>query len=138
MASTLLLDRTLWDLCLTTEGNIAVASEPYAIAQDVASAVRLFDAELWYDTGKGVPYFSEILGHQPPLSLMKAEFVKAALTVPLVASVKVFVSNSGAQQSSHHDHLVAEREVTGQIQITDTSNTTVVVTGNLLNSPIPQ
>ena len=126
MASTLLLDRTLWDLCLTTEGNIAVASEPYAIAQDVASAVRLFDAELWYDTAKGVPYFSEILGHQPPLSLMKAEFVKAALTVPLVASVKVFVSNT------------AEREVTGQIQITDTSNQTVVVTGNLLNSPIPQ
>ena len=126
MASTFLLDRTLWDLCLTTEGNIAVASEPYAIAQDVASAVRLFDAELWYDTAKGVPYFSEILGHQPPLSLMKAEFVKAALTVPLVASVKVFVSNT------------AEREVTGQIQITDTSKTTVLVTGNLLNSPIPQ
>ena len=126
MASTLLLDRTLWDLCLTTEGNIAVASEPYAIAQDVASAVRLFDGELWYDTIKGVPYFSEILGHQPPLSLMKAEFVKAALTVPLVASVKVFVSNT------------AEREVTGQIQITDTSKQTVVVAGNLLNSPIPQ
>jgi hypothetical protein len=126
MASTLLLDRTLWDLCLTTEGNIAVASEPYAIAQDVASAVRLFDSELWYDTDKGVPYFSEILGHQPPLSLMKAEFIKAALTVPLVASVKVFVSNT------------AEREVTGQIQITDTSQRTVVVTGNLLNSPIPQ
>ena len=126
MASTLLLDRTLWDLCLTTEDNIAVASEPYAIAQDVASAVRLFDGELWYDTAKGVPYFSEILGHQPPLSLMKAEFVKAALTVPLVASVKVFISNT------------AEREVTGQIQITDTSKQTVVVTGNLLNSPIPQ
>ncbi len=126
MAATLLLDRTVWDLCLTTDGNIAVATEPYAIAQDVASAIRLFDAELWYNTGKGVPYFAKILGHQPPLSLMKAEFAKAALTVPLVASVKTFISNT------------ADRNVTGQVQITDTSGTTVVVSGNLLNSPIPQ
>jgi hypothetical protein len=122
---TLLLDRTVWDLCLTTDGNLAVAQAPYAIAQDVASAVRLFAGELWYDTAKGVPYFSEILGHQPPLSLMKAEFTKAALTVPLTASVKVFISGT------------SDRNVTGQIQITDTSGVTVAVTGNL-NSPIPQ
>jgi len=122
---TLLLDRTLWDLCLDSDRNIAVASEPYAIAQDVASAVRLFSGELWYDTAKGVPFFEHILGHQPPLGLLKAAFAKAALTVPETATVKVFVSGTRG------------REVTGQIQITDTSGTTVVVAG-ALNSPTPQ
>lgn len=123
---TLLLDRTVWDLCLTTDGDIATASAPYAIAQDVASAIRLFSGELWYDTAKGVPYFEKILGHQPPLSLMKTEFAKAALTVPLTVTAKVFISST------------LNREVVGQVQITDTSGQTVVVTGNLLNSPIPQ
>ena len=50
VAATLLLDRTTWDLCLDANGNIAMATGPYAIAQDVASAVRL-----WHDTTKGVP-----------------------------------------------------------------------------------
>lgn len=122
---TLLLDRTLWDLTKTTNGDIALANKPYAIAQDVASAVRLFAGELWYDTTKGVPYFTEILGHQPPLALLKAEISKAALSVPLVASVKVFVDG------------VHGRAVTGQIQITDTGGTTAVVAGSL-NAPIPQ
>ena len=38
MANTLLLDRTVWDLLLDGSGNIAIATEPYATAQDVASA----------------------------------------------------------------------------------------------------
>ena len=40
--STLLLDQTEWDLVLDASGNIALASPPYALAQDVASAVRTF------------------------------------------------------------------------------------------------
>ncbi len=125
MASTLLLDRTTWDLCKDLSGNIAVATEPYAIAQDVASAVRLFEGELWYQTLKGVPYFDQILGHQPPLGLLKAAFTTAALTVPEVASVKVFVSGDSKT-----------RELTGQIQITDTSGNQTVLTG-ALNNPTP-
>lgn len=124
MASTLLLDRTLWDLCLDAQGNIGLATEPYAIAQDVASAVRLFDGELWYDTTKGVPYFQQILGRAPPLGVMKAAITAAALTVPLVASVKVFISAAEG------------REIIGQIQVTDTGGTTSVLSGSL-SSPTP-
>lgn len=36
---TLLLDQKSWDLTLDAAGNIAVAAEPYAIAQDVASVI---------------------------------------------------------------------------------------------------
>lgn len=121
---TLLLDRATWDLTLNTTGNIAVASEPYAIAQDVASAVRLFRGELWYDTGPGIPYFEQILGRAPPLGVLKSAISKAALTVPEVASVKVFVSAAEG------------REIIGQIQVTDTGGTTTVLTGSL-SSPTP-
>lgn len=90
---TLLLDNTLWDLCLDAAGNIAVASDPYQRAQSVANAIRLFAGELWYDQTKGVPYFAQILGHAPPLSLFREFMVRAAETVPGVAGA-VCVINS--------------------------------------------
>lgn len=120
--STLLLDRTLWDLCVDSKGNIAVAADPYAIAQDVASACKLFQGELYYDTTQGVPYFQEILGHRPPLSVFKAALVKAALTVPGVQSAVVFVSS------------LTNREIQGQIQVTTTTGAVVVVS---LGSLVP-
>ena len=85
-----------WGLTLNASGNIATAydSAPvapalrplYALAQDVASAIRLFQDELWYDTTQGLPYFQQILNHKPPAEFLKAQFVAAALTVPGVAS----------------------------------------------------
>lgn len=83
---TLLLDTAAWDLVLDSSGNIAVATEPYAIAQDVASALRLFQGELWYNDVPGVPYFADILGKAPPVQLFKELMVRAALTVPGVVS----------------------------------------------------
>jgi hypothetical protein len=119
----LLLDRTTWDLCLDANGNIAVASDPYSIAQDVACAIRLFKGELWYDTTKGVPHFQQILGHHPSLSVLKAALRTAALTAPDAASAAVFISG------------VQNREVQGQVQVTSTSGATVVVTG--ITTPKP-
>lgn len=87
-SATLLLDQTVWDLCLDAAGNIAVATEPYSAAQDVASAIRLFSGELWYDTTAGVTYFQQILGHFPPPSLIQAKMVEAALTVPGVTAAQ--------------------------------------------------
>lgn len=86
MNTTLLLDVGQWDVVLDAAGNLAIASPPYASAQDVASAIRLFAGELWYDQSKGIPYFQEILGESPPLSLFQAYLVAAAMTVPNVVS----------------------------------------------------
>jgi len=105
----LLLDRTAWDLVLDASGNIACATEPYAIAQDVACACKLFAGELWYATNKGIPYFSEILGHWPPLAVVRAELVKAAMTVPGVVSAQVVISS------------LKDRTLTGQVQFIDTT-----------------
>lgn len=79
---TLLLDLTNWDLVLDASGNVAVASLPYAAAQDVASAQRTFEGEVWYNSLLGIPYFTDILGQNPPISLFQAYMIQAALTVP--------------------------------------------------------
>ncbi|AMM14253.1 hypothetical protein AX768_09240 [Burkholderia sp. PAMC 28687] len=106
--NTLLLDQTTWDLCLDASGNEAVASDPYAIAQDVATAVRTFLSECWYDTTLGIPYFQDILGQQPPLSLITAQMQRVALTVPGVGTAVCVIGSFD------------QRTVTGQIQLTDT------------------
>ena len=103
----LLLDQTAWDLVLTASGDIAVCTEPYSLAQDVANACRLFSAELYYDTSKGIPYRQDILGHWPPLPIVRARLVEAALTVPGVVSAHVVITQ------------LAGRTLTGQILIID-------------------
>lgn len=108
----LLLDQTAWDLVLDAAGNIACASEPYAIAQDVACACRLFAGELWYDTSQGVPYFTEILGQWPPLPLVRARLVEAALTVAGVVSAQVIIGS------------LKDRTLAGQVQFIDTTGAT--------------
>ncbi|MBI1213614.1 MAG: hypothetical protein GC190_19320 [Alphaproteobacteria bacterium] len=97
---TLLLDTVAWDLVTDTAGNIAVASEPYALAQDAASAIRLFQGELWYDTSQGVPYWTVILGLSAPLALVKSQFVAAALTVPGVIGAECFITSFSGRRMS--------------------------------------
>lgn len=105
---TILLDTLLWDLVVDVRGNIALASEPYALAQDAASAVKTFLGEVWYDTTLGVPY-QDILGKDPQLSLLKAKLVAAAEAVPGVVSAAVFITS------------IAERTVRGQVQVRNTA-----------------
>lgn len=112
---TLLLDQTLWDLCLDASRNIAVASDPYASAQDVASALRLFKGELYYDTALGVPYFGQILGEQPTLEFMEAQFVQAALRVPGIVSATAAITS------------LINRQVQGQVRVTDKNGVSTTV-----------
>lgn len=117
MASTLLLDRTTWDLVLDADGDIAVASDPYSLAQDAASAIKTFSdggpnglGECYWDTSLGIPYFTVVF-RGPPVSVsrMKQMFVDAALTVPDVASAQCFISQAG------------DRVLGGQVQVTSKS-----------------
>lgn len=107
--NTILLDTVAWDLVLDVGGNIAVASQPYSLAQDAASAIKLFQGELWYDVSQGIPYWAQILGENPSLSLMKAKWTTAALTVPGVASAVCYISS------------ITDRIVGGQVQVTSST-----------------
>lgn len=104
--STILLDTATWDLVLDANGNIAVASEPYSLAQDAASAIRTFLGEVYWDTTLGLPYLSQVLAHNPPVSRLKSLFEDAALTVPGVAAAQCFISS------------MSDRSVVGQVQVT--------------------
>lgn len=106
--NTLLLDQSAWDLVLDVNGNIALAGVPYSIAQDVASAVRTFLGECWYNTNLGLPYWQQILGDFPPLQFVRQQIITSALTVPNVASVEVTFTS------------FVDRNVSGQILIIDT------------------
>lgn len=90
---TLLLDRSAWDLVLDASGNIALAAEPYSLAQDAASAVKTFLGECWYDNTVGLPHFSEVLGHWPPAALIKSLVERQALTVPGVTSADCTITS---------------------------------------------
>lgn len=111
---TILLDQLSGDLVLDISNNIAVAESPYALAQDAASAIKLFEGELYYDVTKGVPYFTAILGKLPPIALIKQHLADAALTVPGVTSARVFLT------------AVSNRTLSGQVQISDATGITSV------------
>lgn len=127
MASTLLLDQTLWDLVLDSNGNIAVASEPYSLAQDAASAIKTFLGECYWDTTLGVDYFNLIFKGPPPsIATLKQIFVNAALTVPDVAAADVFFTS------------LSGRMLVGQVQVTSESTGQVAaINFNVINPQGP-
>lgn len=113
MATTLLLDRTSWDLVADASGNVAMASVPYAPVQDVASAVRVFQGECWYDTNLGLPYLANILGRTQSAPVFRADVEDAAKTVPLVDAAQCVLTQ-----------ITVERRLSGQILLTLTDGTT--------------
>lgn len=104
---TWLLDPNTWDLLVDASGNLAIADEPYAIAQDVASACKLAKGELWYNADIGIPYFQSILGKSPNVALIKKYFEDAALSVPGVVKASVSITS------------VINRNLTGTVNFTD-------------------
>jgi len=109
---TLLLDTLAWDLVVDATGNIAVAAEPYSQSQDAASEVRTFAGEVYFDTSKGIPYFEQVLGKSPPLSLVRSYIVDAALLVPGVTGAQCYFTGW------------TDRRLSGQIQVTNSDGAT--------------
>lgn len=113
---TLRLNTATWDLTVDAYGNIATVGGGYAIAQDVASEVRLFLGELWYDMARGVPYFEVILGKMPSPQFMKTKFIEAGSLTPEVAEITCYLSGVGKN-----------RLLEGQLQIIDVNGQLSVV-----------
>ena len=107
MANTILLNPVTWDMLVDAQGNIAMASEPYSLAQDVASAIKTFLGEAYYNTNLGVPYFQNILGYTESASYLATQFEAAALSVPDIVS---------AQLTSL---ALTDRSLTGTLKFTD-------------------
>lgn len=114
MATTYQLDPVTWDLVIGADGGYATVSGAAQIAQDVASAVRTFAQECWYDITQGLPYFASILGKMPAQAFLKAQITAACLTVPTVTAV------------GFNALAVANRKLTGQILVSTTESATPI------------
>ena len=90
--NTIALSSPAWDLEVDANGNIAMASGPNAIAQDVASAISTFLGEVYYDTSQGIPYFTSVLAQPYSPSLIQALLVQAALAVPGVVKAQATIT----------------------------------------------
>lgn len=110
------LNTVSWDIELDSNGNLSLAAEDYSIAQDVASAIRTFLGECWYDVTLGLPYFGKILGERPPASYITSLVVQAALTIATVTSATV------ARLA-----LNANRQLTGTVIVVSTESTQPLV-----------
>lgn len=111
----LTLDLDNWDLTLDAGGDIATATGPYAIAQNVANAVRLFTNDAFYDPQRGIPHSIVDLGFLPQESVVRSRVGAAARGVEGVATVEV-------------ENLdLEERVLTGNIQLTTSEGDTVDV-----------
>jgi hypothetical protein len=116
--NTLLLAINTWDLTVDASGNIGLASDPYAVAQNIATAARTFQGEVWYNKLLGIPYFQSILGKQPNAQFIRAQYVAVAEAVEGVASAQFFFT------------LFKKRTLSGQIQATLEDGTIVTVSTN--------
>lgn len=115
--STLFLDPDSWDLTLDASRSIALATYPYEQAQTVANACRLWRGEAPYNTNRGMPYDTAILGKQLPQRVLAGWYETEAVSVgcsPAVASA-VAVLQYG------------NRALTGQIQCTLDDGTVINV-----------
>lgn len=107
--NTLFLHPNTWDLTLDVRGNIAISRDVYAIAQDIASACRVFKKDLYFDQEEGIPYLEEILGKSKySLSLYRTQLEDQAKTVPEVETAQAILST------------LSGRVVMGRIEFTTT------------------
>jgi hypothetical protein len=109
--NTLLLDQSQWDLVLDANYNIAMGAPPYALAQDVASAVRTFLGECWYNTSLGVAYFSDA-----PAALLTQQITAQALLVPGVVTAQTIITSYNSKGI-----------LVGQILFTDENDQTTTI-----------
>ncbi len=98
-----------WDLTVDASGNIAVVTGPTAVAQNVASALKTFLGEVFFDTTLGVPYFQQILGQEYSLSLLQAQFNAQALSVSDVVDAETTITS------------LTDRTVSGIVKFIDTT-----------------
>ena len=106
---TLALDTSLWDLDVDARGNIRTVGDAtpqsdqtgpgMRLAQDVATRVRAWLGEVYFDTTQGINY-PVYLGGPPNLSLLQSVFNTEALKVPLCASaLSQFTFTAGASRT---------------------------------------
>lgn len=116
--NSLLLSTDNWDLTIDGSNNIATATGGYAVAQDVASAIRTFLGECYYDTLLGIPFFTIALGQRLSQSALQSAINAQALNVNGVVQAKTTLNPLNQ----------TTRLLTGTVSIIDTNGQAMDVT----------
>lgn len=98
--SSLYLDPDTWDIELNSSNNLSMVGNPYACAQDVATACSTFRGECIYQTGIGVPYNEQILGHNPGTGSIQTWLENEALRLPYIADVSATIVTGEARAAT--------------------------------------
>ena len=112
---TTLLDLDAWDWVLDANGELAVASEPYSTAQDVASRLGCVQGECLSDASAGLPLFDLITANPPPTQFIGALMEEQALSVP------------GVESATAQDVEISGGVLTGRVIITASAGQTLTV-----------
>lgn len=86
------LNQETWDLETDGNHNIAVIQNSDAIAQNVATRIKLFLGEQYYQSNTGIPYFN-ILGKNISLSYLTSLIEKESLKVNGVTESKCVINS---------------------------------------------
>lgn len=106
-AHTFFLDGN-WDITLDSLGHLRMTTKAYAIAQNVANAVRLFTNEAFFAMDEGIPHFDIDLGRKPLYSVLRGRIKRAALAVDGVLDAVVNLDTP----------VGSDRKLTGEILLT--------------------
>lgn len=98
------------DLAVDSDGNIQISTGSYALALAAACAIRTFQGEVFYDVTQGLPYFTEIIGKNPPLEYVRMQVTTAALNSdPDIVAAQAYFSS------------LTSRNLSGQVQVSDST-----------------
>ena len=117
MPRTLALDDN-WDITLDEMGNIAVYDDDYAIAQNVANAVRLFTNDAYFNKTRGIPHYDVELGNPafPSRSVLYARIRQAAMNVSGVTDAEVTLDFDKSTRTYKGDIYITTKNST-QVRI---------------------
>ena len=90
--TSLLLDVDTWDLTVDELGNIATVDNPYACAQDVATACLAIRGECIYEKDTGVNY-KDLLNVKASTGAMAAALQVEALRMNYIAQAEATLVN---------------------------------------------
>jgi hypothetical protein len=95
-----------WDIELDAIGRIRVAEKADATAQNVANEVRLFKNDAYFAWDRGIPYFTQPLGHTLSETVLTAHVQKAALRVEDVGEImKIEINNFDLETRILHGEI---------------------------------
>jgi len=88
---TALLNPDTWDFMIDANGELALADEPYRLAQDAVCNLKLWRGDIWYYTDAGIPYIPAIFGKNPQASLIKSYLEDAVKGVKGVNTATAYI-----------------------------------------------